>query len=74
MKLRIVASIPPSLKSHSMWSLEDYNYLKGKGYTDEEIKGLWDRDASEGKDPVNHPEIPDVVGLISDPDFHRSKK
>lgn len=67
------------LVSHPMWSAADYRYLKGKGYTDEEIRALWDRDFKDGKEPVQQNKydkgvIPDVVGLISDPDFYRKQR
>lgn len=31
---------PASLTKHKMWSEDDYSYLAGKGYSDDEIKGL----------------------------------
>lgn len=37
------------LKKHPNYAKEDFDHLKGKGYTLDEIKGLWDRDKSEGK-------------------------
>lgn len=39
------------LKNHSNFSLADYTHLTGKGYTNREIKAIWDRDKAEGKGP-----------------------
>ena len=43
---------PASLKSHKMWNKNDYAYFRGKGYSDSEIKKLWDRDSKTGTNPV----------------------
>lgn len=40
-----------ALKSHSMYTKEDYEYLAGKGYSEAQIKAIWDRDKGLGKDP-----------------------
>jgi hypothetical protein len=64
----------PELHSHPMWSEADYRYLSGKGYSDAEIRELWDRDFKDGKEPVNKGIVPDVVGLTSDPNFYRKQR
>lgn len=38
--------------NHPQYHINDYNYLKTKGYTNKEILSLWDRDFKEGKPPV----------------------
>jgi len=40
---------PKYLKNHSNYSLEDYIYLHGKGYSNREIEAIWTRDARDGK-------------------------
>ena len=37
---------PKFLTNHAMFSNSDYSYLSGKGYTNQEIKGIWDRDTA----------------------------
>lgn len=59
-----------ALKSHKMYSKSDYDYLSEKGYDADEIKVLWDRDTKAGHGPVQHREIPDVVGHL----FGKAKK
>lgn len=45
---------PKYLQNHQMFTAQDFNYLAAKGYTNQEIKALWDRDLAEGKEPVTH--------------------
>ncbi len=40
------------LTNHPQHTDADYEYLSGKGYTDTEIKAIWDRDLNQGKAPV----------------------
>lgn len=54
-----------ALTKHKMWSEEDYNYLAGKGYSDKEIKDLWDRDTKLGKGPTSHDKAFDIVGYLN---------
>ena len=44
---------PADLKSHPMFSETDYDYFRGKGYNDSEIKKFWDRDSKNGNSPVD---------------------
>lgn len=44
---------PASLKSHPMWSPTDYAYMRKKGYSNEDIKKLWERDRRQGNTPMN---------------------
>lgn len=44
---------PASLVAHSMWSGKDYAYLRERGYSDQEVKDLWDRDSKARKGPVS---------------------
>lgn len=39
------------LEKHPMYAKEDFDYLKDKGYSPQEIKSLWDRDQKAGKGP-----------------------
>lgn len=41
-----------SLTKHPMYSKEDMDYLRGKGYDPGEILAFWDRDHKAGKSPV----------------------
>ena len=53
---------PKRLKQHRNYSEPDYTYLKNKGYTDGEIKGLWDRQDQ----PCHHTQKPfDIVGWLN---------
>lgn len=54
-----------------MFTESDYKYFKDKGYSEREILEFWDRDFKEGKAPLIHKPIPDVVGVIADPDFYK---
>ena len=56
---------PKFLINHAMFSNSDYSYLSGKGYTNQEIKGIWDRDTANGASPVEHAAIVDVVGYLT---------
>jgi hypothetical protein len=40
-------------------------YFQSKGYTDDEILEFWHRDLADGKGPVHHKPIPDVVSRIA---------
>jgi hypothetical protein len=55
---------PAALKQHAMWSQSDFDYFKAKGYSPDEIKEIWDRDAAAGHKPVEHKDAPDVVGYF----------
>jgi len=43
-----------NLRSHPMWNRNDWVYLREKGYTSEQIRAIWDRDAALGKPPQKH--------------------
>lgn len=43
-----------SLKGHPQFSSVDYKRLKAKGYSDAEIKKIWDADQSRGAPPQQH--------------------
>lgn len=47
-RLAKLAGVPPKLKAHPMFTMADYNYLKGKGYDDAEIEKIWDKDKASG--------------------------
>lgn len=40
------------LKNHPQFTNEDYLYLSQKGYSNKEIKNIWDNDFRAGKLPV----------------------
>jgi hypothetical protein len=42
---------PPSIRAHSQFTEADYNYLKGKGWSDNEILKRWDAEAKTGTVP-----------------------
>ncbi|MCC6910176.1 MAG: hypothetical protein IT430_19765 [Phycisphaerales bacterium] len=42
------------LREHPMHSISDLEYLRRKGYTDEQILAFWNRDHAAGKAPVIH--------------------
>lgn len=37
---------PKYLMQHQQWNSSDYEYLNAKGYSNPEIKAIWDRDAN----------------------------
>lgn len=41
-----------SIKKHQQYTRADYEYLKTKGYSNQEIISLWDRELASGKEPV----------------------
>ena len=41
-----------SLKKHPQYTLNDYRYLKAKGWTDKEILARWDSEKAQGKAPA----------------------
>lgn len=43
---------PARIKKHPQYTDEDYAYLSAKGYTDDEILRMWDKERGEGKAPV----------------------
>lgn len=59
------------LKKHPLYTESDHEYLKGKGYEPAEIKAIWDRDHKQGNDPLVHKQVPNVTGVIADPDFYK---
>lgn len=61
------------IKNHPQYTDSDYNYLKGKGYSDEEVKNFWDRDHASGNDPLVHKKAPPVTEVIGDPDFYKKQ-
>ena len=52
------------LETHPMYTPSDLAYFRSKGYTDDEVLEIWDRDLADGKDPVHHKPVPDVVSRI----------
>jgi hypothetical protein len=42
------------IAKHPMYSPSDLKYLRGKGYSDDEILAFWDRDHGLGCKPVEH--------------------
>lgn len=50
-----------NIKDHPNYSKSDYDHLSKKGYSDKEIKAIWDRDKADGKDAVTHERKPDLV-------------
>ena len=63
-----------NIKQHGMYSASDYSYLTNRGYTDKEIKTIWDRDLSIGKTPLIHKKAPDIVGQLTSPPITRNNK
>jgi hypothetical protein len=52
------------LTKHPMYTPSDISYLRGKGYADEEILALWNRDRANGHEPVHHAPIPDILDAL----------
>ena len=47
-----------AITSHANYHPADYAYLADKGYADDEILAIWDRDAAQGKGPQTHENNP----------------
>jgi len=51
-----------NIKNHANYSESDYEYLKHKGYTDAEIRRMWDRQS----EPCHHEKMPiDIVAYLN---------
>lgn len=48
-----MTNTPKYLKNHSQYSQADYAYLSNKGYTNKEIKNIWDKEIGKNA-PVQH--------------------
>ncbi len=54
------------IQRHANYSSVDYDYLSEKGYSDNEILAIWDRDASLGKTAIKYFTKPfDIVGYLN---------
>jgi hypothetical protein len=42
-----------TLKAHPMWSQADFEYFRGKGYSNQQVLEFWNRDLRLGCKPVN---------------------
>jgi hypothetical protein len=42
-----------ALKAHPLWSQTDFEYFRGKGYSNQQILEFWDRDLRLGCQPLN---------------------
>ena len=40
-----------TIKKHPQYTLNDYRYLKAKGWTNKEILARWDAEKAQGKEP-----------------------
>jgi len=49
------------LAKHPMFSASDLAYLRGKGYSDDEVLAFWDRDHAHGCKPCHHREATDAL-------------
>ncbi len=55
-----------NLKSHSLFTNSDFNYLASKGYTNKEILTIWNRDLGLGhNEGLAHKEIPNIVAFLN---------
>ncbi|MFW5841553.1 MAG: hypothetical protein ACOCZE_13300 [Planctomycetota bacterium] len=54
------------IRIHANYSAADYAYLREKGYSDDEILAIWDRDRGLGKPAQLHTAKPfDIVGYLN---------
>ncbi|CAA7624248.1 hypothetical protein [Magnetospirillum sp. SS-4] len=42
-----------ALKAHPLWSQTDFEYFRGKGYSNQQILEFWERDLRLGCQPLN---------------------
>lgn len=54
-----------TLARHENFSTADYFHLSDKGYTDQEILGIWDRDLAAGRGPVTSYDFNKTVQYFS---------
>lgn len=57
-------SAPAKVKAHPQFTEKDYDYLRGKGYSDSEILSLWDRDKKDQKPAQEHRIQPGSMGPL----------
>jgi len=53
--MTMALSVRPTaaLKAHPLWSQTDFEYFRGKGYSNQQILEFWERDLRLGCKPVN---------------------
>lgn len=62
------------MKKHPNYNEEDHQYLKGKGWTNSEIHQRWTAEHGNGQAPATGKvKAPDVVGVVSNPNFYKKK-
>jgi len=49
---RFIVRATAALKEHPMWSRSDFEYLRGKGWSNEQVLAFWNRDLRLGCQPV----------------------
>ncbi|CAA7624175.1 conserved hypothetical protein [Magnetospirillum sp. SS-4] len=53
------AYVTAALKTHPQWSQTDFEYFRGKGYSNQQILEFWERDLRLGCKPLNwKPTVP----------------
>ena len=56
---RLTVRPTAALKAHPLWSQTDFEYFRGRGYTNQQILEFWDRDQRLGCKPLHwHPDTP----------------
>ncbi len=50
---RLTVRPTAALKVHPLWSQTDFEYFRGKGYSNQQILEFWDRDLRLGCQPLN---------------------
>jgi len=53
-----------NLKEHANYNAADLAYLREKGYSDDEIAAIWDRDAQRGQGPQTHANAPGISATV----------
>jgi len=54
------------IREHKQYTQIDYEYLTAKGYTEDEVIKIWNRDAELGKKPLTaFDKAPDIVGYLN---------
>jgi hypothetical protein len=54
-----------ALLAHPLWSETDFAYLRGRGYSNQEVLKFWNRDIKSGGKAVHwHPDDPKYLSAL----------
>jgi len=50
---RLTVRPTAALKAHPLWSQTDFEYFRGRGYSNQQVLEFWDRDLRLGCQPLH---------------------